>query len=78
MLIPGPLYHNGPFLWAMVALFKGCTVGVTSRFDAEETLAQIERLRADVIYTVPISLVYSGRAPDLRDRAALLRTLGSR
>jgi bile acid-coenzyme A ligase len=53
MLIPGPLYHNGPFLWAMVALFKGCTVGVTSRFDAEETLAQIERLRADVIYTVP-------------------------
>jgi bile acid-coenzyme A ligase len=53
MLIPGPLYHNGPFLWAMIALFKGCTVGVTTRFDAEETLASIERLRADVLYCVP-------------------------
>ncbi|MBU6371291.1 MAG: AMP-binding protein [Alphaproteobacteria bacterium] len=53
MLIPGPLYHNGPFLWAMIALFKGCTVGVTTRFDAEETLAVIERLRVDTIYTVP-------------------------
>ena len=29
MLIPGPLYHNGPFIWAMVALFKGASVAVT-------------------------------------------------
>lgn len=53
MLVPGPLYHNGPFLWAMAALFKGCTVGVTTRFDAETTLATIERLRADTVYLVP-------------------------
>ncbi|MBI1399923.1 AMP-binding protein [Hyphomonas sp.] len=53
MLIPGPLYHNGPFLWAMTALFKGCTVVVTTRFDAEETLRLIEAHRVDVIYTVP-------------------------
>ncbi len=53
MLIPGPLYHNGPFLWAMVALFKGCTVGVTTRFDAEQTLRTIERLGVDTIYLVP-------------------------
>ncbi len=53
MLIPGPLYHNGPFLWAMVALFKGCTVGVTTRFDAEDTLRTIERLRVDTVYMVP-------------------------
>lgn len=53
MLIPGPLYHNGPFLWCMIALFKGCTVGVTTRFDAEETLALIERLKVDVVYMVP-------------------------
>jgi len=53
MLIPGPLYHNGPFLWAMIALFKGCTVGVTTRFDAEATLAVIERLKIDVVYMVP-------------------------
>jgi bile acid-coenzyme A ligase len=53
MLVPGPLYHNGPFLWAMVALFKGCTVGITTRFDAEQTLHTIERLRVDTCYMVP-------------------------
>lgn len=53
MLVPGPLYHNGPFLWAMIALFKGCTVVVTTRFDAEETLQLIERTKTDVVYLVP-------------------------
>ena len=53
MLVPGPLYHNGPFLWAMFALFKGCTVGITTRFDAEQTLRTIERLRVDTCYMVP-------------------------
>tara|TARA_R100000365_G_C2745806_1_gene74834 strand:- start:1195 stop:2658 length:1464 start_codon:yes stop_codon:yes gene_type:complete len=53
MLIPGPLYHNGPFLWAMIALFKGCTVAVTTRFDPEKTLAVIERLKVNVAYMVP-------------------------
>ena len=53
MLIPGPLYHNGPFVWAMVALFKGCTIAVTTRFDPEKTLALIERLKLDVAYMVP-------------------------
>jgi bile acid-coenzyme A ligase len=53
MLIPGPLYHNGPFVWAMMALFKGCTVGVTTRFDAEDTLRTIERLKVGIVYLVP-------------------------
>lgn len=53
MLIPGPLYHNGPFLWAMQALFRGCTVVITTRFDAEETLRLIEAHTVDVVYTVP-------------------------
>lgn len=53
MLIPGPLYHNGPFLWAMTAIFKGCTVVVTTRFDAEETLSLIEKHKVDVVYAVP-------------------------
>lgn len=53
MLVPGPLYHNGPFMWATIALFKGCTVAITTRFDAEKTLAIIDRLKIDVVYTVP-------------------------
>lgn len=53
MLVPGPLYHNGPFMWATIALFKGCTVGLTTRFDAEETLERIATLKVDTVYMVP-------------------------
>ncbi|MEZ5730403.1 MAG: AMP-binding protein [Burkholderiaceae bacterium] len=52
-LVPGPLYHNGPFLWAMLSMFKGSTVGITTRFDAEQTLERIQSLRADTLYQVP-------------------------
>ncbi|MFW6094660.1 MAG: AMP-binding protein, partial [Pseudomonadota bacterium] len=53
VLIPGPLYHNGPFLWAMIGLFKGNRVVVTTRFDAEGTLALIDEHRVDTVYMVP-------------------------
>ena len=53
MLVPGPLYHNGPFVWAMAALFRGCTVAITTRFDAEQTLERIETLKVDIVYMVP-------------------------
>ncbi len=64
MLIPGPLYHNGPFLWAMTALFKGCTVVVTTRFDAEETLRLIEAHKVDVAYMVPTMMRRIWALPD--------------
>lgn len=78
VLIPGPLYHNGPFLWAMVALFKGCTVAVTTRFDPEQTLRTIERLRVDTVYMVPTMMRRIWALPeDVRTRFDLssLRTL---
>ena len=53
VLIPGPLYHNGPFIWAMVALFRGNQVTVTTRFDAEQTLRIFEEERVDSVYMVP-------------------------
>lgn len=53
MLIPGPLYHNGPFLWGMNALFRGNHVTVTTRFDAEKTLSLIEEQKVDIVYMVP-------------------------
>lgn len=53
VLIPGPLYHNGPFSWAVIGLFKGNHVVVTTRFDATETLERIERHRIDTLYLVP-------------------------
>jgi bile acid-coenzyme A ligase len=53
VLIPGPLYHNGPFMWATGGLFKGNTVSITTRFDAQLTLQLIEAQRVDTIYLVP-------------------------
>lgn len=53
VLIPGPLYHNGPFSWAMIALFKGNHVVATTRFDAEQTLALIDAHKIDLVYMVP-------------------------
>lgn len=53
LLMPGPLYHNGPAVWSCQALLAGSTVVLLERFDPEATLAAIERHRADVVYLVP-------------------------
>jgi bile acid-coenzyme A ligase len=53
MLVPGPLYHNGPAVWSCQALLQGNHVVLLSRFDAEEVLAAIERHRVDIVYLVP-------------------------
>ena len=53
ILIPGPLYHNGPFSWAVIAMFKGNAVVLTTRFDAEQTLRLIQDHRVEVVYMVP-------------------------
>jgi bile acid-coenzyme A ligase len=53
MLVPGPLYHNGPAVWSCQALLQGNHVVVLPRFDAEAVLTSIERHRVDVVYLVP-------------------------
>lgn len=53
VLIPGPLYHNGPFIWGTSALFRGNRVTVTTRFDAEMTLRILEEQQVDMVYMVP-------------------------
>jgi bile acid-coenzyme A ligase len=64
MLIPGPLYHNGPFLWAMNALFRGNKVIVTTRFDAEQTLALLAEHQVDVVYMVPTMMQRIWKLPE--------------
>jgi bile acid-coenzyme A ligase len=64
VLIPGPLYHNGPFMWAMIGVFKGNRVTITTRFDAEGTLALIERERVDTVYMVPTMMQRIWNLPD--------------
>ena len=57
VLIPGPLYHNGPFIWSMTGLFQGNQVTVTTRFDAEQTLRIIQDELVDSIYLVPTMML---------------------
>jgi bile acid-coenzyme A ligase len=53
LVMPGPLFHNGPIVWACFALLHGSHVVVLPRFDAEQTLAAMAEHRADVVYLVP-------------------------
>ena len=45
VLVPGPLYHTGPFINARQTLLSGGTVILMSRFDATQSLELIERHR---------------------------------
>ena len=62
-LVTGPLYHNGPFTTSVLALLRGNHVVVMPRFDAEATLALIERYRADWMYAVPTMMHRIWRLP---------------
>ena len=72
VLVPGPLYHNGPFMWAMIALFKGNRVTVTTRFDAESTLRLIDEQQVELLYLVPTMMQRIWNLPEaVRSRYAL-------
>jgi len=69
LVMPGPLYHNGPAVWSCQALLAGSHVVLLPRFDAETTLAMIERHRADIVYLVPTMMKRISRLPDdVRER----------
>jgi bile acid-coenzyme A ligase len=68
-LMPGPLYHNGPFVWATTALLAGNHVVLGGRFDAEHTLALIEQYRPESLYLVPTMMQRIWRLPtEVRER----------
>ncbi len=78
LVMPGPLYHNGPIVWTLRALLWGAHVVVLPRFDAAGTLAAVSRHRADTLYVVPTMMKRISRLPaDERDRHDLssLRTV---
>jgi bile acid-coenzyme A ligase len=63
LLMPGPLYHNGPVVWSCTALLAGAHLVVLPRFDAEATLAAIEEHAVDVVYLVPTMMKRIWRLP---------------
>ncbi|QXC61104.1 AMP-binding protein [Aquihabitans sp. G128] len=68
LVMPGPMYHNGPFIWTCQALLRGSSVALLERFDAEATLAAVEAHHANVVYLVPTMMKRIWRLPeDVRD-----------
>ena len=74
LVMPGPLYHNGPAVWSCQALLYGLQVALLSRFDAAKTLEAIEEHRGTVLYMVPTMMKRILRLPD---EERLLRDLSS-
>jgi bile acid-coenzyme A ligase len=64
LVVPGPLYHNGPALMSCQALLAGCHVVLLERFDAEATLVAIAEYRADTVYVVPTMMKRIWRLPE--------------
>lgn len=56
-LLPAPIYHSAPSVFAQVALRVCDTLVLTRRFDPLEVLRLIEQHRIDTIYLVPIMYV---------------------
>ena len=78
MIMPGPLYHNGPFTSAFGGLNKGAHLVVLPRFDAEKTLEAVHRHGGSWMYLVPTMMSRIWRLPqEVRDRydVTTLRTV---
>ena len=63
-IVAGPLYHNAPFLLAVRGLFAGQHIVIMPRFDAEQTLALIERHRVNYAMMVPTMMQRITKLPD--------------
>src|SRR5438552_1353129 len=74
-LVPGPLYHNGPFAFSTRGLLSGNHIVVMTRFDPSLTLELIERHRVDWVLMVPTMMHRIWRLPEeervSRDLASL-------
>lgn len=64
MIMPGPLYHNGPFVWTFYSLLAGSHVVLLPRFEPEATLRAIEEHRAEAMYLVPTMMQRIWKLPE--------------
>ena len=64
LVMPGPLYHNGPAVWSCQALLNGLQVALLPRFDAVGTLEEIQKHKGSVLYMVPTMMKRILRLPD--------------
>lgn len=64
MVIPGPMYHNGPFISLFGGHFAGAHTVLTPRFDPEDTLRVIDKHKGTWLYVVPTMMNRIWRLPD--------------
>ncbi len=68
-LMPGPMYHNGPFIWTFTALLAGNHVVLGGKFDAERTLQLVDEYHPDSLYVVPTMMARISKLPaEVRER----------
>jgi bile acid-coenzyme A ligase len=63
-LITAPMHHNGPFLTSTASLGLGGHVILPGRFDAENTLQQIQQHRVGWVYLVPTMMSRIWKLPE--------------
>jgi fatty-acyl-CoA synthase len=63
-LSPAPIYHAAPLKWSAAVHALGGTVVLMERFDAEASLAAIERYRVTVTQMVPTMFVRMLQLPE--------------
>ncbi len=74
-LVPGPLYHAGPFITCWQCLFSGGTAVLMTRFDPHQALALIEEHRVDWVLFVPTMMQRIWRLPEAERTRHDLSTL---
>ena len=62
-LLSAPLYHSAPNLYAVQVMLNGALLALEQRFDAEATLALVERYAITNAYLVPTMFVRLLRLP---------------
>lgn len=69
IIMPGPLYHNGPFVWAFEQLRTGGHLVILPRFDPVATLTAVDDFHAETLYLVPTMMQRIWRLdPEVRGR----------
>ncbi len=63
LVMPGPLYHNGPGVWSCQALLAGNHISLLAKFDAVATLAAVQEHAGTVLYMVPTMMKRIWRLP---------------
>ncbi len=63
-IVPGPMYHNGPFITAFGALQVGARLILMKKFDAEGVLSEVAKHKGTWVYLVPTMMGRIWRLPE--------------